>query len=122
MAGHVTVGDNVVFGGFALVYQFVNIGKYSICGFSSGVKSDVPPYSMIAGNPAKAISINLEGLRRNDFSKDEIKVIREAFKVLYKKGLTLEESKKELNEMAKKHPVINEINDFLPTMKRGLIR
>lgn len=122
LAGHVTIGNNVVMGGFALVYQFVTVGDYSICGFSSGVKNDVPPYSLVDGMPAKAVSINIEGLRRNQFSKEEIKAIREAFRILYREGLTLEEAKQELIRMGKEQPVIGALNDFFPTMKRGLIR
>ncbi len=80
LAGHVHIGNNVVMGGFALVYQFVTIGDYAICGFSSGVKQDVPPYSMVDGMPARAVSINREGLKRNQFTNDEIKIIRQAFK------------------------------------------
>lgn len=122
LAGHVTIGNKVVMGGFALVYQFVTVGDYSICGFSSGVKNDVPPYSLVDGMPAKAVSINIEGLRRNQFSKDEIKSIREAFKVLYREGLSFEDAKAELASMAKDQPVITLLNEFFPTMKRGLIR
>ncbi len=122
LAGHVTIGDNVVMGGFALVYQFVTIGDYAICGFSSGVKHDVPPYSMVDGMPAKAVSINREGLKRHQFTNDEIKMIRHAFKVLYHNGLTLDEAKAELKHLAKEQPVIELINNFFPTMKRGLIR
>lgn len=122
LAGHVTVGNHVVMGGFALVYQFVTIGDYAICGFSSGVKNDVPPYSMVDGMPAKAVSINREGLKRQQFSKEEIQSIRQAFKLLYHSGLTLEEAKHELKYLAESQPVLQLLNDFFPTMKRGLIR
>ncbi|MPV86231.1 acyl-ACP--UDP-N-acetylglucosamine O-acyltransferase [Ostreibacterium oceani] len=122
LAGHVTIGNYVVMGGFALVYQFVTVGDYAICGFSSGVKHDVPPYSMVDGMPAKAVTINIEGLRRNYFSKEEIQSIREAFRLLYKSGLTLDEAKQELLGLAKTAPVINLLNEFFPVMKRGLIR
>lgn len=122
LAGHVTIGDYVVMGGFALVYQFVTIGDYAICGFSSGVKHDVPPYSMVDGMPAKAVTINREGLKRQKFTNDEIKAIRQAFKLLYQSGLTLEEAKKELKTLAEKQPVLDLLNNFFPAMKRGLIR
>lgn len=122
LAGHVHIGNNVVMGGFALVYQFVTIGDYAICGFSSGVKQDVPPYSMVDGMPARAVSINREGLKRNQFTNDEIKIIRQAFKTLYHSGLTLDEAKIELQHLAKEQPVVDLINNFFPTMRRGLIR
>ncbi|MBS9777947.1 MAG: acyl-ACP--UDP-N-acetylglucosamine O-acyltransferase [Gammaproteobacteria bacterium] len=122
LAGHVRIGNNVVMGGFALVYQFVTIGDYAICGFSSGVKNDVPPYSMVDGMPAKAVSINKEGLKRNNFTADEIKMIREAFKILYRSGLSLDEAKQKLQHLAEEQPVIKLINNFFPSMRRGLIR
>ncbi|MGY0399006.1 MAG: acyl-ACP--UDP-N-acetylglucosamine O-acyltransferase [Ostreibacterium sp.] len=122
LAGHVTIGNHVVMGGFALVYQFVNIGDYAICGFSSGVKQDVPPYSMVDGMPAKIVSINKEGLKRHRFTPAEIKIIRQAFKLMYHSGLTFDEAKVELKHLAKEQPVIELINNFFPSMKRGLIR
>lgn len=122
LAGHVTIGDYVVMGGFALVYQFVTIGDYAICGFSSGVKHDVPPYALVDGMPAKAVSINREGLKRHQFSANEIKAIRQAFKLIYQQGLTLEEARAKLQALAVEQPVLDLINQFFPTMKRGLIR
>ncbi len=122
LAGHVHIGNHVVMGGFALVYQFVSVGDYAICGFSSGVKHDVPPYSMVDGMPAKAVTINREGLKRNHFSADDIKAIRQAFKLMYHSGLTLDEAKVALDELAESAPVITLINNFFPTMRRGLIR
>lgn len=122
LAGHVTIGHHVVMGGFALVYQFVSVGDYAICGFSSGVKHDVPPYSMVDGMPAKAVSINREGLKRHQFTTEEIKAIRQAFKVLYHSGLTLDDAKTELAQLAESQPVIDLLNNFFPTMRRGLIR
>ncbi|PIE45580.1 MAG: acyl-[acyl-carrier-protein]--UDP-N-acetylglucosamine O-acyltransferase [Gammaproteobacteria bacterium] len=122
LAGHVHIGNHVVMGGFALVYQFVTIGDYAICGFSSGVKHDVPPYTMVDGMPAKPVFINKEGLKRHHFTADEIKMIRRAFRVMYHSGLTLAEAKIELAHLAKEQPVLNLINDFFPIMRRGLIR
>lgn len=122
LAGHVHIGNNVVMGGFALVYQFVTVGDYSICGFSSGVKMDVPPYSMVEGMPAQHRTANVEGLRRNGFSSDEIRAIKQAFRTLYRQGLTLEDASAELRKMLESAPVILPILEFLPTMRRGLIR
>lgn len=122
LAGHVNIGNHVVLGGFALVYQFVTIGDYAICGFSSGVKHDVPPYSMVDGMPAKAVSINKEGLKRHQFTPEEIKIIRQAFKVLYHSGLTLEEAKIALKHLGDNQPVLDLLNNFFPSMQRGLIR
>lgn len=122
LAGHVKIGNHVVMGGFALVYQFVTVGDFAICGFSSGVKHDVPPYSMVDGMPAKAVSINKEGLKRHQFTAEEIRTIREAFKILYRSGLSFDEAKIKLNTLAETQPVLDLLNNFFPTMRRGLIR
>lgn len=123
LAGHVHIGDYVVLGGYALVYQFVHVGDYSILAFSSGVKQNVPPYSMVAGMPAKASGINLEGLRRNQFSKEEIDGIRKAFRHLYQEDLLLSEAREKIAEMAKNSPAVARLSQFIEmTGKRGLIR
>lgn len=123
LAGHVHIDDYVILGGFALVYQFVHIGKYAICAFSSGVKQNVPPYSMVAGMPAKASGLNLEGLKRHQFSEQDVSAIKTAHKLIYRDGLLLKDAKIAINTLAENEPAVACIADFLrDTGKRGLIR
>lgn len=123
LAGHVHIDDHVVLGGFALVYQFVRIGQHAICAFSSGVKQNVPPYAMVAGMPAKAAGLNLEGLRRHGFDGGEIEAIKVAHKLIYRDGLLLNEARAAVAELATRAPVVQCVADFLTdTGKRGLIR
>lgn len=123
LAGHVHIEDYVILGGFALVYQFVHVGAYSILAFSSGVKQNVPPYSMVAGMPAKAAGINKEGLRRHQIPATEIEAIKQAFHCLYQENLLLSEAREKINLLAQQSPAAKRIADFIQqTGKRGLIR
>lgn len=83
LGGHVTVGDNVVIGGLAAVHQFVRIGSYAVIGGMSGVESDVIPYGRVKGERAFLAGLNLIGLERNGFSKEQIKNLQRAFNQLF---------------------------------------
>ncbi|PZP54944.1 MAG: acyl-[acyl-carrier-protein]--UDP-N-acetylglucosamine O-acyltransferase [Micavibrio aeruginosavorus] len=83
LGGHVTVGDNVVIGGLAAVHQFVRIGSYAVIGGMSGVESDVIPYGRVKGERAFLAGLNLIGLERNGFNKDQIRNLQRAFNQLF---------------------------------------
>jgi UDP-N-acetylglucosamine acyltransferase len=87
LAGHVTVEDHVILGGLTAVHQFCRIGKHSITGGCSKVVQDIVPFTIVDGNPARARGINIVGLQRNGYSEDQIRAVRDAYKVLYRKGL-----------------------------------
>lgn len=123
LAGHVHIEDHVILGGFALVYQFVHVGAHTICAFSSGVKHNVPPYSMVAGMPAKMSGLNLEGLKRQQFSADDISAIKQAHKILYRQNLLLKDAKPLLAELAEQSEAVARLYRFVEhSGKRGLIR
>jgi UDP-N-acetylglucosamine acyltransferase len=123
LAGHVRVEDDVVLGGFALVYQFTRLGMHSFCGFACGVHRDVPPYVTVAGYRAEPFGINAEGLRRRDFADEEIQAIRRAYKALYRANLRLEEAVEKVREMAKDWPRLLILADFLAVPSRnGIVR
>ena len=83
LAGHVTVGDHVVIGGLAAVHQFVRIGTHAMIGGMSGVESDVIPYGSVTGERAWLAGLNLVGLKRRNFPREEIHALRNAFKALF---------------------------------------
>ncbi len=124
LAGHVEIGDAAVLGGYTLVYQFCRVGAFSFSAFNCGIHRDVPPFVMAAGYRAKPRAINAEGLRRNQFSADEILAIRKAYKILYKMDLRLEEALVRLAELAQSWPRVQMLIDFLQSGQRdrGLIR
>lgn len=91
LGGHVEVGDHAIIGGLAAVHQFVRIGTHAIIGGMSGVESDVIPYGRVKGDRAWLAGLNLIGLERRGFSKDEIRNLQKAFKQLFGDEGTMEE-------------------------------
>jgi UDP-N-acetylglucosamine acyltransferase len=126
LAGHVQVGDWAIMGGFSNVHQFCKIGAHAMVGMSTSLTQDVPPYVILSGNPAQAHGINSEGLKRRGFSREAITAVRNAYKVLYKSGLTLEEAKAALEAQEQSEPEfaveLKLIRDFLQNVSRGIVR
>lgn len=83
VAGHVEIGNHAILGGLSAVRQFVRIGDHVMIGGMSGIDKDVPPYVLTIGNRATIQGLNLVGLRRREFSKDEIKGIQNLYKHIY---------------------------------------
>lgn len=122
IAGHVSIGDYAILGGASQVHQFCNIGAHSMCGGGSVVLKDVPAYVMAQGYPAVPHGINTEGLKRRGFSKEAISALRQAYKILYRHGLTMVEAHAELSAMANEHPEVLALVQSLDQAARGIIR
>jgi UDP-N-acetylglucosamine acyltransferase len=122
LAGHVHVGDWATLGGFTGVHQFVKIGAHVMCGVSSVVLMDLPPYVTFGGSPLAAAGINAEGLKRRDFSPQQIANIKAAYKTLYRAGLTFAEAKVQLAKDAAMQPELILLSDFLAATTRGIVR
>lgn len=122
LAGHVHVGNWTTLGGFTGVHQFVKIGAHVMCGVSSVVLMDLPPYVTFGGNPLAAVGINAEGLKRRDFSPEQISNIKSAYKTLYRSGLTFADAKARLAEEVNAKPELKLLADFLAGSTRGIVR
>ncbi len=122
LAGHVHVGDFVILSGFTLLHQFCSVGAHAFTGMGSAISKDVPPYLMVAGNPAEPHGINKEGLKRRGFSPAAIQNLRQAYKVLYRSGLSLEEATARLRTMAESTPELKIFVEFMDASKRSIIR
>ena len=128
LAGHVEIGDWVILGGFTGVHQFVKVGAHSFTAISSVLVADLPPFVMCQGQPAEARSMNFEGLRRRGFSADRIAAVKGMHKALYRVGLTLEDAKIRIAELAEKYPDaacdVNMMLSFLAqtSPQRGIVR
>lgn len=122
LAGHVKVGNYVTLGGFAGVHQFCKVGDYSFLAHSPLVIKDVPPYLMVAGNPAKSHGLNVEGLRRNQFSADTIATLKKAYKIIFRNNLTVEQALDGLKELVKDCQEVQRFIDFLDNTSRGIVR
>jgi UDP-N-acetylglucosamine acyltransferase len=113
--------------GFSAVHQFCKIGPHAFVGMNTSLTQDVPPFVLLSGNPAQAHGVNLEGLKRRGFSRDQLNAIRQSYKLIYKSGLTLEESKAALDEQmlslsADAAAQVKLMRDFLDASTRGIVR
>ena len=122
MGGHVEVGDWAILGGLVAVHQFTKIGAHAFLGGGAILSRDVPPYVMVAGNPAVPHGVNAEGLRRRGFSDEQIRHIREAYRVLYRSDLKLAEALERLTPVAEQRPEIRAFVDFIHGSTRSLVR
>lgn len=122
LAGHVTVGDYVILSGFTLVHQFCAIGEHAFTGMGSSISKDVPPYLMVSGNPGAPHGVNKVGLKRRGFSDEQIASLSRAYKILYRKGLSLSEAKQQIAEMAQEHAEVRCFSEFLADSQRSIIR
>lgn len=100
VAGHVVVGDYANLGGFAAIPQYRRVGAYSHIGGMSLVLKDVPAYMTVSGNPATAIGLNLEGMKRRGYSSERIDALKLAHKIVYREGRTAKDALAALDELA----------------------
>lgn len=122
LGGHCTVGDHAILSGFSLVHQFVEIGDHSFISFASHVNRSIPPYVTVAGEKAKAKGVNTEGLKRRGFTPEQVQNVRRAYRTLYRSGLSLDEAREKLAEMAKESREIEPLVTFLNQVDRSIIR
>jgi UDP-N-acetylglucosamine acyltransferase len=126
IAGHVHVGDWTILGAYTAVHQFVKIGDHAITGMGTILLQDVPPFSMVSGNPAQMHAINLEGLTRRGFSGERLAIIKQMHRALYRHGLTLQDACIAIAGLGGKHPDTKEDIDlmlgFLKQAERGIVR
>lgn len=122
LAGHVVVEDYVILGGFTTVHQFTHIGAHCFTGFATAIDRDVLPFFTVAGNRARAIGINKEGLKRRGFESETIRALQETFKILVKAKGSHKEAVEKAKELAQKYSEVQQLLDFLEQTKRGWIR
>ena len=121
LGGHVEIGDYAVVGGGAAVHQFVRIGQHAMIGGMSGVEQDVIPYGSVMGNRAHLAGLNLVGLKRRGFTRDDIHTLRNAYRLLFAQEGTLQERLDDVAEMYASAPVVMEIVAFMrAASNRGL--
>jgi UDP-N-acetylglucosamine acyltransferase len=116
LAGSVHVGDGAILGGYAIVHQYCAIGSYSFCAMGSSVNKDVPAYVKVRGNPAKPFGINVTGIKRAGYSKENIEALRSAYRTIYRKKLTVDEALKETSNLRKE---FKEVNIFLTSIEKS---
>ena len=121
IAGHVEVGDWAIISGYSLIHQFVSLGPHCFIGPAAFVYHDVPAYVTAFGSPAEPRTINREGLKRRDFSIEQIALANKAYKILYRRGLQLDEALKLIAELGD-DVVVSMLLQSLERSTRGIIR
>jgi len=122
LAGHVEIGDHAILGGFVGIHQFCKVGAHTMLGVGAVSLKDVPPFLMAYGNPAQPYGLNLRGLRRRGFSEATISALKQAYRTLYRAGLTVEEALAELAPTATQDQRVAEFIAFVRESARGVIR
>ena len=122
LAGHVHIDDWVICGGFSGVHQFCRVGAHAFLGMYTGVNRNVPAYTLASGQPAVPKGINSEGLKRRDFSTDQIRNIKNAYRLVYRKGLKLSEAIEQIEALIDEQQELLPFLESLRSSERGIIR
>ena len=120
LAGHVTVEDHAVIGGLAAIHQFCRIGKMSIIGGCSKVVQDVPPFMLADGNPAETRTVNKVGLERNGVSEAAQTALKQAYKILFRDGLTITNALTRIEAELPALPEVQHLVKFVRASERGI--
>jgi UDP-N-acetylglucosamine acyltransferase len=122
LGGHVEIGDWVILGGLTAVHQFVKIGAHAFLAGGAIVQRDVPPYVMVAGNPATPHAVNSEGLKRRGFTEEQVRNVRDAYRTLYRSELKLADALEKLRALGATRPEIRVFVDFIGASTRSIVR
>ena len=122
LAGHVHLGDWVICGGFSGIHQFCRVGAHAFLGMYAGANRDVPAYTLVSGQPAIPKGINSEGLKRRDFTSEQIRNIKNAYRLVYRKGLKLEEAVEQIEAVVAEQPELLLFLESLRSSERGIVR
>lgn len=122
LSGHVTIHDYAVIGGYAAVHQFCQVGAYAFIARATYVPKDVLPYVMVAGYSSSTCGINTVGLKRRGFSSATVDMIRRAYKIVFRKGLSALEAVAELETMLPECPEVQLMIDSINHSTRGIAR
>jgi len=123
LAGHVTLGNHVTLGAVTLIHQFCHLGDYSFTGLNTIITMDVPAFVKVAANPARPIGLNSIGMERNNFDTESINLIKKAYRIVYRKGYSLQDAIKHLHALnAEANPALDTFISSIEGSERGLLR
>lgn len=122
LAGHVEVGDWAILGGYTLVHQFTKIGEHCFCGMGSVISQDIPHFVTVSGNLAKPRGINLEGLKRRGYTREQLSLVKKSYSALYRTNYRLEEAINEIESINDEYGTLDGLVKFLKQSTRGIVR
>lgn len=122
LAGHVHVGDHATLGGATLVHQFCHIGAHAFSAYGARINKDVPPFVMVGEGRARPRGVNAEGLKRRGFSDSRIARLKQAYRLLYRSGLSLEQALQRLRELERDNNDVMALRAFVAARQRSIVR
>ena len=122
LAGHIIIGDFVTVGGLVAIHQFVRIGDYAYIGGKAAVVKDIPPFVIASGDRAKLFGLNNVGLKRQGFSKDTLSLLKKAYRIFFRIGLTLNEAVERVKAEVEQIPEVINLIEFIQSSQRGITR
>jgi UDP-N-acetylglucosamine acyltransferase len=122
LGGHITIGDYSVIGGLVAIHQFVRVGNFAFIGGKSAVVKDIPPYMIAAGDRAKLHGLNVVGLKRQGFSNNTLVMLKKAYRLVFRIGLTLNEAIERVAAEVEQVPEVVHLIEFIKSSERGITR
>jgi UDP-N-acetylglucosamine acyltransferase len=122
LAGHVEVNDWAILGGGTMVHQFCKIGEHAMSAGGSIVLRDIPAFVMASGQSASAHGLNSEGLKRRGFTPEQLRLLKQAYKIVYRQGNTVEQAMQQLAELANQSPTVERFMQTIQRSVRGIVR
>lgn len=122
LAGHIEIHDYAILGGICAIHQFVRVGESALIAGGSMVVQDIPPYLVASGDRAKIYGINRIGLERRGFSKEEIDMVKNAFKIMYRSKVTTKTAIERIKQELSGSDKIEKFTSFIEKSKRGITR
>lgn len=122
LAGHVEVGNHVVLGGLTAVHQFCRLGPYAMTGGCSKIVQDVPPFLIADGNPAVVRGLNKIGLERQGFTAEQLKNLKECYRILYRQNLNVAQAIEQIRSSAPDTTEVDTFVTFIANSARGIIK
>ena len=121
IAGHTEIGYWAILGGLVVVHQFVIIGDHVMISGATKVRQDVPPFIVVAHEPAKFTGLNVIGLRRRDFGSEDIEILKETYNYIYDNSLNISQARKIIESKLDHNVHVQNVLNFLSRSKRGLV-
>jgi UDP-N-acetylglucosamine acyltransferase len=122
LGGHIIIGNYATVGGLVAIHQFVRIGDYAFVGGKAAVVKDIPPYMIAAGDRAKLHGLNTIGLKRQGFTNRTVSLLKKAYRLIFRIGLTLNEAIERVTAEVEQIPEVIRLIDFIKSSERGITR
>lgn len=122
LGGHIVIGNHVTIGGLVAMHQFVRVGDYAFIGGKAAVPKDIPPYVIASGDRARLHGLNSVGLQRNGFSPETVRLLKKAYRIIFRIGLTLNEAIERVKAEVEQVPEVVNIINFITSSQRGITR